>query len=60
MKILAWIDVFLIGFVFLVEPFLRGKKRSESTEFYTYKDWLKTWFAMLLYIPLCGRILGWW
>lgn len=58
MKILAWLVISFLGFLFFVEPFLIGKSRPRKTEFYGYHDWVETWIAIGLFLPLCGRVLG--
>lgn len=60
MKIIAWLIIVMLSFLFVIEPWLIGKPRIKKSELYTYKDWLATWVSIGLFVPLCGRVLGWW
>lgn len=60
MRILAWIVVVTLGSLFVIEPFLIGSTRPKRSELYTVKDWVMTWGSIALFLPLCGRVLGWW
>lgn len=59
-KILAWVVLVLIGILFVVEPFLIGKSRPKKSETYTVFDWVTTWGTVAFFLPLIGRVLGWW
>lgn len=59
-KIDAWTIVFLMAFAFILEPFLIGRSRPKRTENYNALDWVQTMGSMLVLLPLCGRVLGWW
>lgn len=56
MKILAWTTLVLMGLSALLEPFVFGKSRGT----YGATTWIGAIASLALYVPLCGRVLGWW
>lgn len=60
-KALAGIVLLMLGFLFLTEPFLIGKERRlNKPENHTVADWVSTWVSIAIFLPICGRVLGWW
>lgn len=59
-KSLAWYVLMALSVLFMVEPFLIGTPRFKKSDNYSAKDWVMTWISMAIFIPICGRIIGWW
>ena len=56
MKIIAWTNLALIALNLLTQPFMYGKSRGN----YDASSWFSSIMSAAMFIPLCGRILGWW
>lgn len=59
-KIDAWFVISIFGFLFIAEPMLMGKPRQKKSEVYSAADWFCTLTGLAIFLPLCGRVLGWW
>lgn len=56
MRILAWVILVGAGLAVFLHPFLIGIKRQP----YGLSTWMSAILEFSLYLPICGRILGWW
>lgn len=58
MKVLAWVVLVLVGLSVLFQPMLFGTPRKPSH--YSCETWVGAVIEFACYLPLCGRVLGWW
>lgn len=56
MRILAWIMLAMVTFNVAAEPFMYGKPRGN----YGTVTWIGSILGAGIFVPLCGRVLGWW
>lgn len=56
MKTLAWVILIGTGLAVFCHPLIFGAKRSP----YGFSTWMSSILEFSLYLPICGRILGWW
>lgn len=56
MRALAWTLIAIHFFNLIMEPFLYGKPREP----YGKMTWIAGILGLGLYIPILGRVLGWW
>jgi hypothetical protein len=56
MRYFAWLNLVLMVLGVLVEPFFYGKPRAP----YGKETWVASIIGLILFVPLCGRVLGWW
>lgn len=56
MKLLAWFLVVSSIVNVISEPFLYGKPREN----YGKTTWIGSIIGASIFIPICGRVLGWW
>ena len=56
MKILAWVALTLLVINLILQPFVYGKERPP----FGTETWVTAILSLGLYVPLLGRVLGWW